>query len=215
MNDQPISIKRALISVSHKEGIIDFARALSELNIEIISTGGTSKLLREAKIAVRDVSDVTGFPEIMDGRVKTLHPKIHGGILGLRDLHQSMADTHEIKWIDLVVVNLYPFVATTQKANVAFDEVIENIDIGGPAMLRSAAKNMGWAGVIVDPLDYQWVLQELHEKRSLSFGTRKILATKAFAHTGQYDAMIHYYLEKNIFPDMINLPLKKQMNLRY
>src|SRR3990167_1095055 len=215
MNNHPISIKRALLSVSNKEGIVDFARALSQLHIEIVSTGGTSKLLREADIPVRDVADITEFPEIMDGRVKTLHPKIHGSILGLRDTHYEVAKTHGMHWIDLVVVNLYPFVETIKKADATFDDALENIDIGGPTMIRSAAKNMGWVGVVVDPLDYQLVLTELCGKNQLSFNTRKMLATKAFAHTGQYDVMIHHYLEADSFPETLHLSFTKKTNLRY
>jgi len=151
MNQSDISIKRALISVSDKKGIVELARKLHQLNIEILSTGGTSKLLREANIPVRDVSDVTQFPEMMNGRIKTLHPKIHGGILGLRHEHATAAKEHDISWIDLVVVNLYPFAETIKNPEATFDDAVENIDIGGPTMIRSAAKNMGWVGVIVDP----------------------------------------------------------------
>jgi phosphoribosylaminoimidazolecarboxamide formyltransferase/IMP cyclohydrolase len=217
MNQNTITIKRALLSVSDKKGIVDFARGLHALNIEIISTGGTSKLLREANIPVRDVADITAFPEMMDGRVKTLHPMIHGGILGLRDQHAEIAEAHHIEWIDLVVVNLYPFAATIQKPNVTFDDAIENIDIGGPAMIRSAAKNMGWVGVIVDVEDYAEVLQELRSQQSLSFPKRKQLAAKAFLHTAEYDALIYHYLSANgqTFPDKLNLSLSKKAQLRY
>lgn len=187
----PVQIKRVLISVSDKTGLIEFARGLAELNIDIISTGGTSKLLRDAHIAVRDVVDVTDFPEIMDGRVKTLHPKIHGGILGKRNQHADIAKTHDIHWIDLVVVNLYPFAATIKKPDVAFDDAIENIDIGGSTLIRAAAKNMEWVGVIVDPHDYPAMLQKIRDQHALDTVTRRYLATKAFAHTTQYDAMIH------------------------
>ena len=159
MNQKPITIKRALISVSDKTGIVEFARALHEMQVDIISTGGTSQLLRAANIPVRDVSDLTGFPEMMDGRVKTLHPMVHGGILGLRDEHAAIAAEHHIQWIDLVVVNLYPFAATIKNPASTFDDAVENIDIGGPTMIRSAAKNMGWTSVIVDP-------KRLHESIS-------------------------------------------------
>src|SRR3990167_3150997 len=168
MNQAPTLIKRALISVSDKTGIAEFARALAELNIDIISTGGTSQLLRKENIPVQDVTDVTQFPEMMDGRVKTLHPKIHGGILGQRDHHAEIANAHHIQWIDLVVVNLYPFAKTIKKPNVIFDEAIENIDIGGPAMIRSAAKNMEWVTVVVDPNDYSLILNELRKKSKKS-----------------------------------------------
>src|SRR5438445_1675726 len=185
MNQSDIAVKRALISVSDKKGIVDFARGLHELNIEILSTGGTSQLLREANIPVRDVSDFTQFPEMMDGRVKTLHPKIHGGILGLRDEHAAVAKEHDIHWIDLVVVNLYPFAEIIKKPNATFDDAIENIDIGGPTMIRSAAKNMGWVGVVVDPNDYANILNNLN---NLNFDMRKRLAVKAFEHTARYDS---------------------------
>lgn len=209
------SIKRVLISVSDKTGVTEFARGLAELNIDIISTGGTSKLLREANISVSDVADITKFPEIMDGRVKTLHPKIHGGILGRRDQHAEIAKTHDINWIDLVVVNLYPFAATIKKPDVTFDEAVENIDIGGPTMIRSAAKNMDWVAVVVDPNDYAEILQQIRNKNELDLATRRRLATKAFAHTAQYDAMIHRYLDDSHFPGELNLHLKKFAELRY
>lgn len=219
MNETNIKIKRALISVSDKTGIIEFAAALIKLNIEILSTGGTSKLLRDASIPVRDVSDITGFPEIMDGRVKTLHPKVHGGILGLRDDHAAIANQHDINWIDLVVVNLYPFAATIQKPNVQFDDAVENIDIGGPTMIRSAAKNMGWVGVVVDPADYNHVLTELSSQSELTFETRKTLATKAFGHTAEYDTLIHGYLSNTATTTSttsnLTLTLEKFADLRY
>lgn len=220
MNKAIISIKRVLISVSDKEGIVEFARNLANLNIEIISTGGTSQLLRQENIPVRDVSDVTKFPEIMDGRVKTLHPKVHGGILGKRDEHESIAKEHDINWIDLVVVNLYPFAATIQKPSVTFEDAIENIDIGGPTMIRSAAKNMDWVGVVVDPADYDKILQELNQNQGLSFATRQFFATKAFAHTAEYDALINHYLtsvhkKEETFPEKLTFNLEKFSSLRY
>jgi phosphoribosylaminoimidazolecarboxamide formyltransferase/IMP cyclohydrolase len=218
MNQAPTPIKRALISVSDKTGIVDFAHSLHQQNIEIISTGGTSKLLREANIPVRDVSDLTGFPEMMDGRLKTLHPLVHGGILGLRDEHAAVAKEHNIHWLDLVIVNLYPFAATIKKPTVSFEEAIENIDIGGPTMIRAAAKNMGWVGVIVDPADYQTVLTEINENNSLTFATRKQLASKAFTHTADYDNVIQTYLNQTTaekFPQTINLHLEKYADLRY
>lgn len=212
MNETNISIKRALISVSNKTGVVEFARALSQLDIEIISTGGTSKLLREANIPVKDVSEITHFPEMMDGRVKTLHPLVHGGILGLRDEHAAVAQQHHIQWIDLVVVNLYPFAETIKKPNVTFDDAIENIDIGGPTMIRSAAKNMGWVGVVVDHDDYQLVIDELKDQRMLSFNTRKNLAKKAFKHTAEYDALITDYLSSG---HDFSMRLEKFADLRY
>lgn len=222
MNQLDISVKRALISVSDKKGIVEFARHLHELNIEILSTGGTSQLLREANIPVRDVSEVTRFPEMMNGRIKTLHPTIHGGILGLRDIHAEIAKTHNIPWIDLIIVNLYPFAETIKNPDATFKEAVENIDIGGPTMIRAAAKNMGWAGVIVDPLDYTTVLTELTEKNGLSFATRKRFAQKAFEHTAQYDAVINQYLlnavgdtQAQMGDECIQFNLIKHQALRY
>lgn len=214
MNRVTISVKRALISVSNKNGVVEFAKGLQQLGIEILSTGGTAKALRDAGITVQDVSEVTGFPEMMDGRVKTLHPKIHGGILGLRDVHEQVAQEHGIEWIDLVVVNLYPFGETIQKSGVSEDEVIENIDIGGPSMIRAAAKNVGWVGVVVDPNDYTSVLQEI-QSAGLSYETRKRLSVKAFGHTAHYDAIIHAYFSTESFAADITLPFVKQMDLRY
>jgi phosphoribosylaminoimidazolecarboxamide formyltransferase/IMP cyclohydrolase len=220
MNDTKVPVKRALVSVSDKTGLADFARRLSALNIEIISSGGTSVFLRKEKITVTDVSDITGFPEIMDGRVKTLHPKIHGAILGLRDKHASEAQRHQIEWIDLVIVNLYPFEKTINNPAATFDEAIENIDIGGPTLIRSAAKNMGWAGVIVDPADYERIAVELTREKGLTNATRQQLAAKAFAHTADYDTLIKNYLaaraaKPNDFPAQIDLHLLKHADLRY
>src|ERR1043166_3420640 len=172
------SIHRALISVSDKSGLADFARALAESGVQLISTGGTAKALRDAGLSVTDVSEVTGFPEIMDGRVKTLHPKIHGGLLGLRDAHANAMRTHGIEPIDLLVSNLYPFEATVAKG-AAFDEVIENIDVGGPAMIRAAAKNHAWVTVVVEPSDYEQVLAELALHGGMtSIALRQKLAAK-------------------------------------
>ncbi|MDA8561758.1 bifunctional phosphoribosylaminoimidazolecarboxamide formyltransferase/IMP cyclohydrolase [Gammaproteobacteria bacterium] len=217
MNKDNIQIKTALISVSNKEGIVDFAKELSKLNINILSTGGTSKLLREANIEVRDVSDLTNFPEIMDGRVKTLHPKVHGGILGLRDKHKDVALKHNIEWIDLVVVNLYPFSETINKPNVKFEEAIENIDIGGPSMIRSAAKNIGYVGVVVDILDYKNILAEITS--GLTYKTRLALSSKAFNHTFNYDQKIYSYLnsiQENVnFSENEILSADKFCDLRY
>ena len=161
-------MKRALISVSKKNGVIEFARGLVNLGVEVVSTGGTARVLREAGIVVKDISDLTGFPEILDGRVKTLHPKVHGGLLGIRDNphHQRQMLEQQISPIDLVVVNLYPFEETAAKSGIEFEEVIENIDIGGPSMIRSAAKNFRDVGVVVDPADYDWVLEELKQNAS-------------------------------------------------
>src|ERR1041385_9040235 len=158
-------IERALVSVSDKTGIVDFARALTEFNVQIISTGGTAKALREAGIAVTDISDLTGFPEMMDGRVKTLHPRVHGGLLAVRDNpeHVAAMEQHDIKAIDMVVVNLYPFAETISREGVTRDEAIEQIDIGGPAMIRSAAKNAAGVAVVTDPSQYPAVIQELQQ----------------------------------------------------
>jgi phosphoribosylaminoimidazolecarboxamide formyltransferase/IMP cyclohydrolase len=190
-------IKRALISVSDKSGIVEFARALSEFGVEIISTGGTATILREAGIEVRDVSDVTGFPEMMDGRVKTLHPKIHGALLALRDNaeHVAAMKAHGIEPIDMVVINLYPFEQTI-KRDVTLEEAIEQIDIGGPAMIRSAAKNWEDLAVITSPDDYHVTAQELnHNRGAVTRATRRALAEQAFMRTATYDATIFAYLK--------------------
>lgn len=189
---EPIGkIARALLSVSDKTGIVEFARALSAAGIELVSTGGTAKAIKDAGLAVRDISDLTGFPEMMDGRVKTLHPNVHGGLLYVRGNadHESARDTHSIAPIDLVVVNLYPFEATVAKG-ADHATAIENIDIGGPAMIRSAAKNHASVTVIVDPADYAPVLEELSSRGGTSLATRSRLAAKAYARTAAYDAAI-------------------------
>lgn len=190
-------IKRALISVSDKTGLVEFAKALSDLGVEIISTGGTAKVLSDAGIKVTNISDVTGFPEMMEGRVKTLHPKVHGGILADRTKpeHLQEAKEHEIQLIDLVVVNLYPFAKTVARPDVTLEEAIENIDIGGPSMVRSAAKNFLSVTVVVDPQDYERVLEEMRKYGGeTSYETRARLAAKAFTHTASYDSMISGYL---------------------
>ncbi len=192
MTDHLRRISRALISVSDKTGVIDFARALAGHGIELVSTGGTRKALADAGLAVRDVSELTGFPEMLDGRVKTLHPKVHGGLLGIRDdeHHAAAMRAHGIAPIDLLVVNLYPFEATVA-SNAAFETCIENIDIGGPAMIRAAAKNHADVTVVVEPGDYAAVLAELAQHRGATTLTlRKQLAAKAYARTGAYDAAI-------------------------
>lgn len=215
MNKNTTQVKRALISVSDKTGIIEFAQGLTELGVEIISTGGTYKKLLEANIPAIEISGFTGFPEMMDGRVKTLHPLVHGGILGLRDSHAEIAKENNVKWIDLVVVNLYPFSETIQKPNVSEEEVIENIDIGGPSMIRSAAKNIGWVGVLVDPADYTPLLQEL-TTAGLTYEMRKKLSAKAFSHTAQYDAIIAGYFNQEKFPEKLSLAYEKfAYELRY
>ena len=222
----PCRIQRALISVSDKSGIIEFATALAAKNIAILSTGGTAKTLKEAGIAVTDVSDHTGFPEIMAGRVKTLHPKIHGGILGRSDTDEAVMQEHAIAAIDLVVVNLYPFAATIAKPDCSFDDAIENIDIGGPAMIRAAAKNHARVTVVVDPQDYNTLMSELdNESQSLSVSTRTELARKAFSHTASYDGMIANYLGQQTtsdadqkgpaYPADLHLSFKRKQDLRY
>lgn len=194
-------IKRALMSVSDKGGLVDFAKGLASMGVEILSTGGTAKALREGGVPVIEVSDYTGFPEMMDGRLKTLHPKIHGGLLSRRSNPKDMEDIarHGINTIDMVVVNLYPFEKTISKPDVTFDEAIENIDIGGPAMLRAASKNFQDVTVIVDPADYKKVLEEMNTSNNeVSRETKLVLAQKVFAHTARYDSLIAEYLKKVI-----------------
>jgi len=190
-----MTVSRALLSVSDKNGLVEFARGLSELGIELLSTGGTATALAQGGVPVRQVADFTGAPEMLGGRVKTLHPKIHGGILARRDLPADQADiaAHALAMIDLVIVNLYPFREAVAKG-LPFDEVIENIDIGGPSMLRSAAKNAAHVAVIVDPADYKLVLEELRASQSVSAATRARLQARAFAHTAAYDASIATFL---------------------
>jgi len=216
------SIKRALISVSDKTGVIDMAKGLEALGAEILSTGGTAKALRDAGVKVTDVAAYTGSPEILDGRVKTLHPKIHGGLLGRRSLpaHVEQMQQHHIGPIDVVVVNLYPFEATIAKPNCHFDDAIENIDIGGPSMLRSAAKNHDDVLVVVDPADYARVLDAV-KANSVTRALRRELAMKVFQHTARYDSLIAGYLEKQVlggevkFPKILSLQFELAETLRY
>jgi phosphoribosylaminoimidazolecarboxamide formyltransferase/IMP cyclohydrolase len=213
-------IQRALISVSDKTGIVDLARELARFDIEIVSTGGTAKALRNAGLAVRDISEITGFPEMMDGRVKTLHPRVHGGLLALRDNvdHVAAMQEHEIQPIDLVVVNLYPFAETIKRAGVTREEAIEQIDIGGPAMIRSAAKNARDVAVVVSSDDYAEITKELNDNDgALSLNTRNRLAQKAFAHTAQYDLMVSAYLAdaSGPLPDRLSWTMNKISDLRY
>ena len=212
-------IKRALVSVSNKEGIIEFCSSLSkDHGVEIISTGGTLKTLQDAGIDAIDISTHTGFPEIMDGRVKTLHPKVHGGILSRREIDKEVVTQNEIKEIDLVVVNLYPFVETVSKEGTTLETAIENIDIGGPSMIRSSAKNNLYVGVVVEPNDYESVLKEINENHgSLSMETRKRLAAKAFTHTANYDAAISNYLneQEGSLPKYIFGRYELKQELRY
>ena len=212
-------IKRALVSVSNKEGIVEFCSTLSkDYDVEIISTGGTLKTLLDAKIKAIDISQFTGFPEIMDGRVKTLHPKVHGGILSRREIDSEVMAENNISEIDLVVVNLYPFIETVSKPDTSLEVAIENIDIGGPSMVRSAAKNNLYVSVIVEPSDYQEVLKEMEENDgSLTLDKRRELAAKAFSHTANYDSAISNYLnqkqEKN--PKFLFGKYELKQELRY
>ncbi|MFC1898992.1 bifunctional phosphoribosylaminoimidazolecarboxamide formyltransferase/IMP cyclohydrolase [Chloroflexota bacterium] len=209
---------RAIISVSDKAGVTDFAQGLSELGCEIFSTGGTQKALETAKVPVKSVSGLTGFPEILDGRVKTLHPIVYGGILARRDLSEHMAELIEnkIEPIDLIAVNLYPFVQTVAKEGVSFEEAIENIDIGGPSMIRASAKNFNDVIVLVDPADYQPIMEKLKTGK-VDFAERKRLAQKAFQHVAMYDTAISQYLRKDMdaFPEDMTVALKKRYGLRY
>ena len=210
-------IKRALISVSDKTGIAEFAKGLSSLNIEIISTGGTAKLLQDNNIPVTEVSDFTGYPEMMAGRVKTLNPKIHGGILARRGKDEGVMSKNDIKPIDLVVVNLYPFQKTIQNPNCTEEDAIENIDIGGPAMLRSSAKNHVSVTVVVDSSDYQLVLDEIDNNGDTTLKMRKSLALKTFEHTAQYDGAIANYIGRmnDGFSNTLNLQFIKSQAMRY
>jgi phosphoribosylaminoimidazolecarboxamide formyltransferase / IMP cyclohydrolase len=212
-----VPIKRALLSVYDKTGMADFAKELAQLGVELVSTGGTSRLLAEAGVAVRDISDLTGFPEMMDGRVKTLHPKVHGGLLAVRDdaAHQAAMAAHGIGAIDLVVVNLYPFEATIAKG-ASYEETIENIDIGGPAMIRSAAKNHAYVTVVVDPDDYAEVLESIRQSGGVPYDVRQKLAAKAYARTAAYDSVISNWFAQTL--DYRDIPwrsfagsLKQQM----
>ena len=217
--------RQALISVSDKTGVLELAGALTKLGIRILSTGGTAKLLADAGIAVTEVADYTGFPEMLDGRVKTLHPKVHAGILARRDLpeHVAAMQREGIDNIDLVVVNLYPFQATIAKPGCTFEDAIENIDIGGPTMVRAAAKNHAHVAIVTDPADYAGIVAELEASGgSLSAQTRVTLAKKAFSHTAQYDGAISNYLTslaadgtRQPFPARLNLSLEKAQDLRY
>ena len=215
-------VRRALLSVSDKTGIVEFARELKERGIELLSTGGTAKLLTSHGISVKEVAEHTGFPEIMGGRLKTLHPKIHGGLLGRRGVDESIMTTHEIEPIDLLAVNLYPFAATVGRPDCTYEDAVENIDIGGPAMVRAAAKNHASVTVVVDPGDYRELLDELAANQgSTNVAMRQKLAAKAFAHTAQYDAMVSAYFTGAIggaaptFADDLNLSFRKHMDLRY
>ncbi len=212
-------VTRALVSVSDKAGILEFCQQLDRLGIEILSTGGTAKLLADNQVAVTEVSDYTGFPEMMAGRVKTLHPKVHGGILGRRGIDDQVMAENGIKPIDMVVVNLYPFEQTVANPDCDLETAIENIDIGGPTMIRAAAKNYNDVAVIVDPADYQPVLDELSQQQNqLSLDTRFQLAIKSFEQTARYDTAISQYLRNTLqpdFPDTLNLQFHKRQAMRY
>ena len=217
-----VAVNRALISVSDKTGIIEFAKSLSDLNVEILSTGGTFKLLKENNIPAIEVSDYTGFPEMMDGRVKTLHPKIHGGILARRGQDDEVMESHDIHAIDMVVVNLYPFKEATAKEDCTLENAVENIDIGGPPMVRAAAKNHQHVNIIVNTSDYSNVITEMKANNNCTlFKTRFDLAIKAYEHTAQYDGMIANYFGRLVdggneaFPRTFNIQVSKAQDLRY
>jgi len=225
----PYPIRRALLSVSDKTGIVEFAQGLAERGVELLSTGGTAKLLADAGLSVMEVSDYTGFPEMMDGRVKTLHPKVHGGILGRRGTDDRIMSAHNIQPIDMVVVNLYPFAQTVARSDCTLEDAVENIDIGGPTMVRSAAKNHKNVTIVVDNNDYSFVLAEMDQhQKSLTLQTRFNLAIKAFEHTAAYDGMIANYFGTLVpdysgtsnepaghFPRTLNLQYIKKQNMRY
>ncbi|HHR6503186.1 TPA: bifunctional phosphoribosylaminoimidazolecarboxamide formyltransferase/IMP cyclohydrolase [Providencia alcalifaciens] len=222
-------IRRALLSVSDKTGVVEFAKALSHRGVELLSTGGTAKLLAEQGLKVTEVSDYTGFPEMMDGRVKTLHPKVHGGILGRRGKDDAIMQQHDIAPIDMVVVNLYPFAQTVAKPNCTLEDAVENIDIGGPTMVRSAAKNHKDVAIVVNSNDYSKIIEEMdNHENSLNWSTRFDLAIKAFEHTAAYDSMIANYFGELVapyygdttqpsgrFPRTLNLNFIKKQDMRY
>jgi phosphoribosylaminoimidazolecarboxamide formyltransferase/IMP cyclohydrolase len=220
-----IPIQRVLISVSDKTGVVEFAQFLARHKVQILSTGGTAKLLAENGLKVTEVGDYTGFPEMMDGRVKTLHPRVHGGILARRDLahHAEAMKKHDIPAIDMVVVNLYPFAATIAKPDVALEDAVENIDIGGPAMVRASAKNYPFVAIVTDTHDYRCLMEEMTTHHgAISHSTRFTLAKKAFAHTAEYDGMISTYLSsldenhnRRLFPDQLHLTFSKAQDMRY
>ncbi len=220
-----MKIRRALLSVSDKTGLVEFAKTLAAHGVQLLSTGGTAKLLAQAGLAVTEVQDYTGFPEMMEGRVKTLHPKVHGGILARRDQpdHVKAMDEHGIPPIDMVVVNLYPFAQTVARPGVAMDDAIENIDIGGPAMVRAAAKNHAFVAVVTDPADYPGLAKQLEAHGcALDMATRYQLAAKAFSHTAEYDGMISSWLtargpdnRARAFPDRLNLQYRLAQGMRY
>ncbi len=214
LNQNPIKINRALISVFDKTGIIELAQSLHNHHVEILSTGGTAKTLQGAGLPVVNVSDYTKFPEIMDGRLKTINPLVEGGILGHRDKHSTDAQANQIQWIDLVVCNLYPFSDTISQENCDLSLALENVDIGGPTMIRSAAKNVGWVCVVVDVADYNIIADEV-ASGEISFETRHNLSIKAFGHTAQYDTIVHNYLKHEDLSDDLSLTFVKHSEMRY
>tara|TARA_Y100000758_G_scaffold76905_1_gene51706 strand:+ start:374 stop:1927 length:1554 start_codon:yes stop_codon:yes gene_type:complete len=214
LNQNPIKINRALISVFDKTGIIELAQSLHNNHVEILSTAGTAKTLQDADLPVVNVSDYTKFPEIMDGRLKTINPLVEGGILGQRDKHRADALANQIQWIDLVVCNLYPFSDTIAQENCDLALALENVDIGGPTMIRSAAKNVGWVCVVVDVADYNIIADEV-ASGEISFETRHNLSIKAFGHTAQYDTIVHNYLKHEDLSDDLSLTFVKHSEMRY
>lgn len=215
LNNENVKINRALISVFDKTGLDKLAKEFVSRGIEIMSTGGSAKFLRDKNIKVTDVSDYTNFPEIMDGRVKTINPLVEGGILGLRDKHEKDAKDNNIKWIDIVICNLYPFSETISKNDCDQALALENVDIGGPTMIRSAAKNVGWVTVIVDPNDYDYLLENMTDENEIDFDSRSFFSAKAFGHTAQYDTIIHNYLKPGKLSDDFTLTFSKHSEMRY
>ena len=215
INKENVKIKRALVSVFDKTGLVELGHSLEGLGIEILSTGGSAKTLRDSGVSVTDVSDYTKFPEIMDGRVKTINPLVEGGILGLRDKHNKDAEDNNIKWIDLVVCNLYPFSETINRDDCDLAMALENVDIGGPTMIRSAAKNVGWVTVVVDPSDYPALAKDLSNDNSIHYETREMFSAKAFGHTAQYDVIIHNYMKGTPLSDEFSLTYEKHSEMRY
>ena len=215
LNNENVKINRALISVFDKTGLDKLAKEFVSRGIEIMSTGGSAKFLRDKNIKVTDVSDYTNFPEIMDGRVKTINPLVEGGILGLRDKHEKDAKDNNIKWIDIVICNLYPFSETISKNDCDQALALENVDIGGPTMIRSAAKNVGWVTVIVDPNDYDYLLENMTDENEIDFDSRSFFSAKAFGHTAQYDTIIHNYLKPEKLSNDFTLTFTKHSEMRY
>ena len=215
LNTENVKINRALISVFDKTSLDILAKEFVSRGIEIMSTGGSAKFLRDKNVKVTDVSDYTNFPEIMDGRVKTINPLVEGGILGLRDKHEKDAKDNNIKWIDIVICNLYPFSETISKNDCDQALALENVDIGGPTMIRSAAKNVGWVTVIVDPSDYDYLLENMNDKNEIDFDSRSFLSAKAFGHTAKYDTTIHNYLKPERLSNDFTLTFSKHSEMRY